>query len=187
MGNIEQRSRVKERNSRIQKIILGTVATASLLAVTALAPGVVGAMAKFGLIPMRRHREVIKRSRQKLIERGLLELRGGFFKLTPKGEFILRSGELRGFRLKKPKHWDKRWRVLIFDIQEKRRYVRNKLRRTLAAIGFIRLQQSVWIYPYDCEDLITLLKADFKIGKEMLYMIVDELEFDLPIRKAFAL
>ena len=51
--------------------------------------------------------------------------------------------------------------------------------------GFVRLQDSVWIYPYDCEDFMVLLKADFKIGKDVLYMIVDELEGDGRLRKEF--
>lgn len=54
-------------------------------------------------------------------------------------------------------------------------------------IGFIRLQDSVWIYPYDCEDLLTLLKADLKVGKDLLYMIVDSLEGDAKIRLFFGL
>jgi len=54
-------------------------------------------------------------------------------------------------------------------------------------IGFVHLQDSVWTYPYDCEDLIVLLKADFKIGKDILYMIVDELEGDWRLRKEFGL
>ena len=65
--------------------------------------------------------------------------------------------------------------------------MRAKIRDTLQSIGFSRLQDSVWIYPYDCEALITLFKADLRIGKDMLYMIVDELEYDAPIRKRFGL
>jgi hypothetical protein len=45
----------------------------------------------------------------------------------------------------------------------------------------------VWLYPYDCEDVIVLLKADLKIGKDVLYMIVDELEFDQPYCRYFGL
>ena len=52
---------------------------------------------------------------------------------------------------------------------------------------FVRLQDSVWIYPYDCEDIITLLKADFQIGKDMLYMIVEMLEYDKRLRNHFDL
>ena len=77
--------------------------------------------------------------------------------------------------------------MVIFDIKESRKKTRALLRATLRQIGFIRLQNSVWIYPYDCEDLISLLKADFKIGKDILYMIVEKLENDWHLRKSFNL
>ena len=187
MGKLEQQSKIRTRRKNIQNIILGTVAVDGLLSVAVVAPNVIGAMAKLGIIPTKRQKEIIKRSRQRLIERGLLEYKEGFLKLTTKGEVELRGAEIRGFRLEKPTKWDKKWRVLIFDIKEKRKILRDKVRRTLVSVGFVRLQDSVWIYPYDCEDLITLLKADFKIGKDLLYMIVDELEYDLPLRQRFNL
>jgi len=91
------------------------------------------------------------------------------------------------YKVKKPRKWDGRWRVLAFDISEKRRYLRKRIRSVLYSVGFVRLQDSVWIYPYDCEDMMTLLKADLKIGKEVLYLIVDSLENDKEYRKHFKL
>jgi hypothetical protein len=44
--------------------------------------------------------------------------------------------------------------------------------------GFIRMT---------AKSSLTLLKADFKIGKDMLYMIVDTLEYDTPVRARFGL
>jgi len=87
----------------------------------------------------------------------------------------------------KRRRWDGRWRVLIFDIPEERKLLREKVRHTLVSIGFERLQDSVWIYPYDCEDLIALIKVDFQIGREVLYLIVDSLENDGHLRKLFGL
>lgn len=54
-------------------------------------------------------------------------------------------------------------------------------------LGFVRLQDSVWVYPYDCEDLITLLKADLKVGKDVLYVVADRIEYDQPLRTLFDL
>lgn len=54
-------------------------------------------------------------------------------------------------------------------------------------IGFLKLQDSVWIYPYDCEELVALLKADFRIGKDILYVIADSLENDGWIKRHFGL
>jgi DNA-binding transcriptional regulator PaaX len=76
---------------------------------------------------------------------------------------------------------------LVFDIPEKRKGLRQKVRNTLITIGFERLQDSVWVYPYDCEDLIMLLKAGFHVGDDMLYMIVDSIERDKDLRDHFQL
>lgn len=45
------------------------------------------------------------------------------------------------------KKWNKRWVILIFDIEEKSRGLRNTLRNKLKNIGFGMLQKSVWITP----------------------------------------
>ena len=74
-----------------------------------------------------------------------------------------------------------------FDIKESRKKTREQVRHTLTQIGFIKLQNSVWIYPYDCEDLISLLKDDFMLGKDLLYVIVEKLENDYSLRKFFKL
>jgi len=46
---------------------------------------------------------------------------------------------------------------------------------------------SVWIFPYDCEDIITLLKKEYSFGREVLYMVVEEIEEDSRIRRHFKL
>ena len=66
--------------------------------------------------------------------------------------------ETEKITIAKKRRWDHRWRVVIFDIPERRKSVRVSLRRFMQEYGFVRLQDSVWIYPYDCEDLIALAK-----------------------------
>ena len=185
MGNLEKESRKRSRKANIKKIILQTIAGAGLVSAALIAPNVIDAMNKFGLIPNRRINA--NRSRDHLVQKGLLKYEGKYLKLTQKGERELRHIELSDFSLKKPRKWDKKWRVLIFYIPESKRWLRDNVRKTLFTIGFIKLQNSVWIYPYDCEDLINLLKADFGIGKDVLYLIVDSLEYDARLRKIFGL
>lgn len=189
MGEMETESRKRTRNKNLQKIILDVVATAGLLSVAAVAPNALQALAVLkSFDKKKRQMEIITNSRKKLVVHGLLEYTPkGFLKLTPRGEAKLRELELREYKIKKPKRWDKKWRLLIFDIREERRPTRDKIRRTLMAIGFARLQDSVWVYPHDCEDTITLLKADYKIGKDVLYIIADTIENDSALKKQFNL
>ncbi len=187
MGKMEQEIRKRTKKDQLKKIILGTVKTTGLLAVALAAPNVIGAMSKLGLIPSKRQGEVIRRSFDKHVASGLLVRRDSGYELTEKGEAVLRRLELHEYRLRKPKRWDGKWRVLMFDIPERRKVTREKVRQTLQEIGFIRMQDSVWVYPYDCEDLIALIKIDFQIGQDVLYLIADAVEGDFTLKKHFKL
>lgn len=179
--------RVKRAN--LKKAILMSVAAAGVLSVALLAPNALQALEKMGIITFKkRQREFINAARDRLIEQGLLTKDSrGLLEMTAKGKQTLRRLELSDFKLKKPKKWDKKWRVLIFDIPEYRRGLREKVRRTLRAIGFVRVQDSVWVYPYPCEDLITFLKADFKVGRDILYLVVEEMEYSFKLKQSFGL
>jgi len=78
--------------------------------------------------------------------------------------------------LRKSKKWDGKWRIVIFDIPETKRRMRNFFRERLQDIGYRQLQESVWICPYntadETEDLIELCRA----RKFIHYLIVEELD-----------
>ena len=187
MGNLEQRSKRRSRKKNLQHVILSTVATAGILGVGLLAPNVIGAMAKLGLIPNKRQKEYVSSSASKMVRKGLIKFNGKFYELTMLGQERLRRWEFNNFKLNKPKRWDKKWRVIIFDIPDKKRRVRDQIRTLFKAADFYLLQESVWVYPYDCEDIIALLKTDFGVGRNLLYLIVEELENDRYLREEFNL
>jgi hypothetical protein len=186
MGILEESSRRITKKNRTKFLILESVKIAGLMSVMLVAPNIVGAMRKLGIIVSPRQAEIAKRSYTRMIAAGLLKSDGRFLRLTRKGETEL-SKMLAMAQRSTPRRWDGKWRVLIFDIPMYRKGLRDKIRHTVQDIGFIRLQNSVWIYPYDCEDLLTLLKADLKVGKDLLYMVVDALEGDTWLRKEFKL
>ena len=187
MGKLEQEAKTKRKNRNIQNAILTTVETAGVIAVVAIAPNVAQLFKYFGYKPLNRHTEVIKRARENLVNKKLLIYENGLLHLTDRGKEVLQKIRIKDWKQEKPKKWDGRWRMLIFDIPEYRKTLRDKVRRTLLHIGFVRLQDSVWVYPYDCEDLVVLLKADFKVGKDLLYVIVESIENDKEFRKIFRL
>ena len=187
MGKLEENSKRKARRGEIQKIVLETVKLAGILSIALVAPNVLKAMSKAGLISNKRQGEIVSSSASKLSKKGLLRFNGKYYELTEAGEKKLRLLELQGYKLAKPKKWDKKWRVIIFDIPEKKKNVREQVRNLFISAGFSRLQDSVWVYPHDCEDIIGLLKTDFGVGKNILYMIVDEIENDKYLREEFKL
>jgi DNA-binding transcriptional regulator PaaX len=189
MGKLEEKSRKRSHKENIQKIVLNTIKGAGLLSVALLAPNVVGSLCKLGVIKRNMNYRV-NRTIDSLVNNGLVRFektdKGTFVCLTPAGEHRLYKQYDKGLLIK-PKRWDGKWRVIIYDLREDKKSLREKLRLTLVGFGFIKLQDSVWVYPYDCEDLIILMKADFKIGREVLYMIVDKIEQDEKLKEKFGL
>ncbi|MDO8565075.1 MAG: hypothetical protein Q7R67_00380 [bacterium] len=187
MGKIEEKSRERGNRRHLQRLILEVIADVGMLSVALMAPNVAKAMHKLGMAPRKRQGEYVSSSASKLVKRGLLYYDGKRYCMTSKGEDILRRWEFANFRLERPKKWDKKWRVIIFDIPERKRLIRDQIRDLFKTAGFYHLQDSVWVYPYDCEDILTLLKSEMGVGKNVLYLIVDELENDKHLRNFFDL
>ena len=85
------------------------------------------------------------------------------------------------------RRWDKQYRLVMFDIPQRRKSTRDRLRILMKDFGFLRLQDSVWVSPYDCEELIALVKAELRIGKDILYAVVNQIENDNWIKRHFNL
>lgn len=187
MGKLEQESLRRSKKGEVEKVILKTIAAVGVLSVAVLAPNALKMLGLKKVSEWGRKKEGIKAARKRLVDKGLLAYKNNYLELTKKGEAKLRQLELHDFKYKKSQKWDGKWRILIFDIPEDNRQLRDKIRTTLQLIGFTKLQQSVWVYPFDCEDLITLLKADFRVGRDLLYLIVDSIENDGWLKNHFNL
>lgn len=181
----------KGKRIHLERLVLNTLATCGVISVALIAPNVLGALKKIDphwehkLDPRRRVNQTISRLKQK----GLIVFSksGGQLHITQKGQRLLQSIDEGKFYVRKPLRWDGRWRMVMFDVAEHRRQARDTLRRMLRKVGFVQLQGSVWVYPYDCEGVIKLITADQHLGTQVLYAIVDVLEGDASLRSRFGL
>lgn len=190
MGPVETGARKKKQRRNLQTAALIAIGTVGFIAVAAVAPSMFQVLGKTGLLS--RLKDKSKGVLTRLRRKGEIEFieRDGkkYARLTTKGEKALDlSREKLNLINEKPKRWDRRYRLVMFDIPEKRKETRNHLRFEMREIGFLKIQNSVWIYPYDCEEFIALLKADLHVGKDVLYAVVEEIENDKWIRKHFNL
>lgn len=188
MGVIEIASQKRRKKQDIQGAVLATLAVTGLLAWAMIAPNTLQLLR---YLP--KNKNVLafqsKTAAGRLVAKGQatwVEISGKkYLRITARGrnELAIEQGKIA---LKnKKKKWDGRWRMVVFDIPERRRSVRSRLRMVMREVGFVRLQDSVWVYPYDCEDFVALLKANLRIGKDVLYAIVDSIENDKSIRRHF--
>ena len=82
---------------------------------------------------------------------------------------------------------DGKWRVIIYDVANLKRYQRDLFRQTLERLKLRRLQESVYLTPFVCEDEIEYLRQAFQIGNEVQILKVSKLENEKAYREYFGI
>lgn len=94
--------------------------------------------------------------------------------------------QLQNLKLKKQKRWDKKWRIVLFDIPEPQKKIRDALRRRLKNLGFLEFQKSVFIYPFPCKDEINFVINFFNI-EDNVFCLEAPISPDYNFRRRFNL
>ena len=91
--------------------------------------------------------------------------------LTHFGEKAVDVLDKREYKIIKPKKWDGKWRLVVWDIPEKRRQARDLLRFKLKQLGFKQWQQSIWASKMNCTELLrSFIK---QVGIEDWVMVIE--------------
>lgn len=106
--------------------------------------------------------------------------------LLDKGKKRVLSYEIDNLKLNKGK-WDGIWRVVIFDIPEKKRIARDFLRSKLKELGFFKLQKSVLVTPWDCADVVDFVKHFYHVGDYVNLILAKKLDQEEYLRQYFDL
>ncbi len=187
---------MKEKYGKLAKDILFGLAFTGSFAILASTPA-------YFLLPLLKEisdeytRKKLKEKRvDKIFERFkkrrliiLKEENGKFIvELTEKGKRKVKEIQFENLKIEKPKKWDRKWWVVIFDIPEKfKKRARNALREKLKELDFYQLQKSVWVFPYSCEKEIQFLCELFDITPFVNILIADNIYNDIKLRKHFKL
>ena len=100
---------------------------------------------------------------------------------TKKCQFFLTKKAEKYLQTKYPhlyfnkQKWDKKLRLVIFDVQEINRFKRNELRRVLKNLGFIMLQKSVWLSPYNQFNIIKKWLIRNNLEEKILLIEADKI------------
>ena len=108
-------------------------------------------------------------------------------KITRKGEKVMLKYKLDDLQLKKPNIWDKKWRLVMFDIPHEKKRARDALREKLRDLKFYQLQKSVFITPYPCENEIDFMGQVFEIRDHILILYIEHFEGEKKLRHHFKL
>ena len=124
----------------------------------------------------KRFNQIIGRlNKQKLIE---MSEEGGqtVVKITDEGRVRALRDKMAEMEIKRPKAWDRKWRMVIFDIPEKYKRMREIFRQHLKLLGFYPLQKSVWVHAFPCFDEIEFLRQIYHVGVDVTYVVAERIE-----------
>lgn len=97
-----------------------------------------------------------------------------YAELTPKGKTRINELLLDDLEISRSQKWDHKWRVVIFDIPDDKKYNRDVFRERLLNLGFVSIQESVYVYPFKCANEISLLSG-FLFVKDYVVIMVSEI------------
>jgi len=182
------------KKATVTKFVLMSLAVGGIVFVGALAPVLVSLMGenkqfkKFSKKQIQNSFGALKK--RKLIE--IIQEKNGKtrVKLTNKGQARIKEFCFEELRISKAKHWDKKWRILIYDIPTKPKIynkAREALRVKIKEIGFVQLQKSVWVCPYECEDEILFLTESYHVTKYIEILTVEKMLHEDQLKRKFKL
>jgi len=188
----KMRTETRGRYLPMRNLILRTLAVGGMMSIALIAPKTLTLLKKLDR-PTANRKDMYRRITQaiaNLEHAGMVRTSGEYGQrkvaLTEKGHATIETIYASEYRIPEPAFWDGKWRVVMFDIREKRRSARSRLRLLLSGAGFLRLQDSVWIYPYPCDEFVGLVRAHLKSGTgEMLSFVAEALESDRRLREHF--
>ncbi|MCD6149974.1 hypothetical protein J7J13_04305 [bacterium] len=138
----------------------------------------------------KRHRANFQRSLKRLYDLKLISTKKNpdgtvDVVLTEKGTTKVKKYSGKKIKPKKLKNWDKKWRIIIFDIPEKERIKRDIFRAHLKEIDFFELQKSVWVSPVDYENEIDCLTKELNAHNHVNFIVTDFIKNKKRLEKHF--
>lgn len=99
-------------------------------------------------------------------KRGLVSLEERGFVITPRGRAALLKMSIESEDWQK-QDWDGLWKMVIFDIPEKKKGARDALRKFLIRKGFYRLQDSVFISPFADLEALNFMRFEYGVSENV--------------------
>lgn len=191
-----RRKRKKETYAQVKEILTLLAKGGYLLGcfvapgLTRIAPSVLNNQPEWGEWK-RFNKTYLRRSLERLEKQGMVAMRKdeeqATVRITKFGVQKVLKYALDNFKIKKPKIWDGKWRLIIYDVPAEKRYFQGLFRQVIKRLGLYQLQKSVYLTPFPCETQIQFIKDYFGVKTEVLYMVVNKFEGDESYKKYFDL
>ena len=137
-------------------------------------------------------RENLRRTINRLYESKLIKTarnKDGTFTLTlsREGKEKALTYKAQSIKILPMKKWDRKWRIVLFDIPEKSRIVRDALRRALVRAGFFEYHKSVFVHPFECSDEVNFIIEFFEVRPHVRFILAEHIDNAIHLKKIFKL
>lgn len=105
--------------------------------------------------------------------------------ITEKGRKRLEKIEFEKLSIKSPDVWDKKWRLVFYDIPETKKPARNALTSKLRYLGFYQLQRSAWVHPFPCREIIEKVSSHYNVDDYISYIETTFIDNEEKLKQKF--
>jgi len=134
-----------------------------------------------------RGREKFRRILKRLEEKDVIFLGGEKIKLTKKGKDLLKEIQFREITIPKPQKWDGVWHLISYDIPDDFKQERDWFRFILKRLGFRKIQESLWVHPFECKEEIAIIAQNLSVSAFVIIMKTNHLPNQSKFKKYFKL
>ena len=107
--------------------------------------------------------------------------------LSKEGKQLALTYNLDNITIKTPTEWDRKWRIVMFDVPEKTKRVREALRMHFKNMGFYEFQKSVFVHPYSCAKEIEYIMEFYQARKFVRFIVATDIDNALELKRHFHL
>ncbi len=107
--------------------------------------------------------------------------------ITSDGKLLINEITIDDLEIQKPRLWDKKWRIVMFDIPLTHARNRHPFRAKLENMGFVQYQRSVFVHPYESRKEIGALAEFYGVRAHVRYLVVEEMDNVRDLALAFGL
>ncbi len=99
-----------------------------------------------------------------------------YLHLTTEGKVELREILLWEMSITRPRRWDGKWRLVMFDFPVSHEAVRRLFKAKLEDFGFKVYQKSVFVYPHECRDEVAALILWCDAATYVRFIVADTID-----------
>ncbi|MEK7162448.1 MAG: hypothetical protein AAB730_01145 [Patescibacteria group bacterium] len=98
-----------------------------------------------------------------------------------------KAAKEKTFLSERPKEWDKKWRLIFFDIPEEKKKFRDAFRYHLQKMGATEFQRSAFIFPYPCSREVGALAEKLSLREHIVLVTAETLSNEFKFKEHFGL